>query len=139
MSRIRNTYVRFTAVLGLILAIAAFSFAKTHSDTAFSNIKIKNFGQMDDRFYRGAQPKESDFKDLAALGVKTVVDLRDDPQSYEQRDVEAVGMRYVSIPMSDTVQPKAEQVSQFLKVVDDPQTGKFFVHCAGGKHRTGIM
>ena len=31
-----------------------------------STIKIKNFGQMDERFYRGAQPKEKDYKDLAA-------------------------------------------------------------------------
>jgi hypothetical protein len=23
--------------------------------------------------------------------------------------------------------------------VDDPSTGKFFVHCAGGRHRTGAM
>lgn len=27
----------------------------------------------------------------------------------------------------------------FLKVVNDPATGKFFVHCAGGRHRTGAM
>jgi hypothetical protein len=25
---------------------------------------------MDDRFFRGAQPKEEDFKNLAALGIK---------------------------------------------------------------------
>jgi protein tyrosine/serine phosphatase len=24
-------------------------------------------------------------------------------------------------------------------VVDDPATGKLFVHCAGGRHRTGVM
>ena len=26
-----------------------------------------------------------------------------------------------------------------LKLVDDPSTGKFYVHCAGGRHRTGAM
>jgi len=31
------------------------------------------------------------------------------------------------------------QVNEFLKVVDDPSTGKFYVHCAGGRHRTGVM
>jgi hypothetical protein len=35
--------------------------------------------------------------------------------------------------------PEAAQVNQFLKLVDDPDTGKFFVHCAGGRHRTGAM
>jgi protein tyrosine/serine phosphatase len=106
--------------------------------TAFPQIKIKNFGQMDERFYRGAQPKEGDYRDLAALGIKTVIDLRDNPTDYEQPAVEAAGMRYVNIPMSDKDYPPAEQINAFLRLANDPATGKFFVHCAGGRHRTGI-
>ena len=128
----------FAAFL-VILAVSAVSFAKGHSDPAFSNIKIRNFGQMDQRFYRGAQPTEQDYKDLKGLGIKTVIDLRSDAESYEKRDVETLGMRYINIPMSDSDYPKTEQVNQFLKLVDDPSTGKFFVHCAGGRHRTGVM
>ena len=94
---------------------------------------------MDDRFYRGAQPEESDYKDLKALGVKTVIDLQDHPTSYEKRDVEALGMRYVNIPMSDSSYPKEEQIAAFLKLVKDPTTGTFFAHCAGGRHRTGVL
>jgi protein tyrosine/serine phosphatase len=135
----KNTLARFTATVGLVLAFVAVSFAKTHSDPAFSNINIKNFGKMDDRFYRGAQPKEEDFKDLKALGIKTIVDLRDDPVSYEKGAVEALGMRYVNIPMSDSNYPKPEQIQAFLKVISDPSTGSFFAHCAGGRHRTGVM
>ncbi len=126
------------AALGVIFALSAISFAKGH-DSSFPNIKIKNFGQMDERFYRGAQPKEEDYKDPAALGVKTVIDLREDSESYEKRDVEALGMRYVNIPMDDKEYLKLDQINQFLKLVDDPSTGKFFVHCAGGRHRTGVM
>ena len=135
----RNNIARFSVTLGLVLAFVAVSFAKTHSDPAFANINIKNFGKMDDRFYRGAQPKEEDFKALKTLGIKTIVDLRDDPVSYERRSVEALGMRYVNIPMSDSNYPKEEQIQTFLKVVSDPSTGKFFAHCAGGRHRTGVM
>ena len=124
--------------LALALAVSAVSLAKGH-DGSFANINIKNFGQMDERFYRGAQPKEEDYKDLVALGIKTVIDLREDAESYEKREVEALGMTYVNIPMSDKEYPKLGQVNQFLKLVDDPSTGKFFVHCAGGRHRTGVM
>ena len=139
MSSFRNTSVKITALVGLILLIAPGAFAKRHSDPAFANIKIRNFGKMDDRFYRGAQPEESDYKDLKALGVKTVIDLQDHPTSYEKRDVEALGMRYVSIPMSDSNYPKEEQIVAFLKVVNDSTTGTFFAHCAGGRHRTGVV
>src|SRR6266478_1584764 len=139
MSSFRNTSVRITALVGLILLIASGAVAKTHSDPAFTNIKIRNFGQMDARFYRGAQPDESDYKDLKALGVKTVIDLQDHPTSYEKRDVEALGMRYVNLPMSDSSYPKDESINAFLKLVNDPATGVFFAHCAGGRHRTGVM
>src|SRR5882672_10530023 len=126
MFRFRNNYVRITAIAGLVLALAAISLRKTHSDPAFSNINIKNFGKMDERFYRGAQPKEKDYKDLKALGINTVIDLQDNPTSYEKRAVEAIGMRYINIPMSDSNYPKEETIKEFLKVVNDPTTGKFF-------------
>ena len=94
---------------------------------------------MDERFFRGGQPKEDEYKELAALGIKTVIDLREDPEEYEKRKAEALGMRYVNIPMIAKKYPESSQVEQFLKLVDDPSTGKFFVHCAGGRHRTGVM
>ena len=125
----------------LALACNFISVASASAKTAptFPNIAIKNFGQMDERFFRGAQPGEGDFKALAALGIKTIIDLRDDPTSYEKREAEAAGMRYVNIPMSDSNRPRDEQIDQFLKLANDPATGRFFVHCAGGRHRTGVM
>jgi protein tyrosine/serine phosphatase len=134
-----NIYTKISTVVALVLVIGSAAFAKKHSDPAFSNVNIKNFGKMDERFYRGAQPAESDYKDLKALGISTVIDLTDHPKNYEKRDVEALGMRYVSIPMSDSSYPKEEQISVFLKLVNDQATGKFYVHCAGGRHRTGVM
>jgi protein tyrosine/serine phosphatase len=139
MLSLKSSYIRVTSIVGLLVAFAAVSLAKTHSDPAFANITIKNFGKMDDRFYRGAQPKEEDFKDLKALGITTIIDLRDDPASYEKRSVEGLGMRYVNVPMSDTSYPKEETIQAFLKVVNDPSTGKFYAHCAGGRHRTGVV
>jgi protein tyrosine/serine phosphatase len=137
MNKIRYNYSFVLLALVIVLTLSGSAFASKNS--SFPNIKIKNFGQMDDRFYRGGQPNEEDYKDLAGLGIKTVIDLRDDPESYEKRDVEALGMRYVNIPMSDKDYPKNDLAEQFLKLVDDSSTGKFFVHCAGGRHRTGVM
>jgi len=121
------------------LVISTISAAQQKENQATLEIKIKNFGQMDDRFYRGAQPKENDYAALAALGIRTIIDLRDDPKTYEKSAAEAAGMNYVNIPMDDKSYPKAENVDAFLKLVNDPATGKFFVHCAGGRHRTGVM
>lgn len=136
-SELIRVYIgRAAVVMALLVTAASISLGQDRNQTS---TKIKNFGQMDDRFFRGGQPRESDYKDLAALGVNTVIDLRDDPTSYEKSSVEAVGMHYVNIPMSDRDYPRPEQIAQFLKLTDDPNTGKFFVHCAGGRHRTGVM
>jgi protein tyrosine/serine phosphatase len=40
--------------------------------------------------------------------------------------------------MSDTRYPAEDQIQQFLKIATDPSTGTFYVHCAGGRHRTGV-
>ena len=127
------------ATIALVLASTATVLTQEKEKTSSTKVTIKNFGQMDERFFRGGQPKEEEYKELAALGIKTVIDLRDDPEAYEKQNVEALGMRYVHIPMIAKKYPESTQVEQFLKLVDDPETGKFFVHCAGGRHRTGVM
>jgi len=133
--RLSNSSTLF-AVISLLFALSATAVAQ---ETQNTNVSIKNFGQMDDRFFRGGQPKQEEYKELAALGIKTVIDLRDDPADYEKTSVEALGMRYVNIAMSDKDYPPAAKIAEFLKLVDDPSTGKFYVHCAGGRHRTGVM
>ena len=128
------------ASLFAILLLSVAAAAKGEQSNAFPNVHIKNFGQMDERFYRGAEPKKSeDFQALKQLGVNTVIDLQAEPASTERGMVESLGMRYVNIPMVDKAYPKPEWVAAFLKTVNDPATGKFFVHCAGGRHRTGAM
>ncbi len=123
-----------------VLAISVMACAQSAQQPAdFSNVKIKNFGQMDERFYRGAQPKEKDYESLKAIGIHTVVDLQAEPKAYEKQMVESLGMRYVNIPMVGKKYPTEEAVQAFMKLVDDPETGKFYVHCAGGRHRTGAM
>ena len=128
----------FIALIALMLALSVAACAQ-EKDKGFNDVKIKNFGQMDERFYRGARPKDRDLQALAAMGVKTIIDLTDNSKEYEQPAVEAAGLRYINIPMEDKSYPSMDQINQFLKVVDDPATGKFFVHCAGGRHRTGVV
>ena len=134
----RSLKPTIVAALALVFSLSAVSFAKKN-ESSVSGVNIKNFGQMDERFYRGARPKDQDYQALAALGINTVIDLTDNSMEYEKPAVEALGMRYVNIPMVDKGYPKIEQVNEFMKLVNDPSTGKFFVHCAGGRHRTGVV
>lgn len=103
-------------------------------------IRIDNFGRVNDQYYRGAQPQGSDYAALAALGVRTVIDLQTEGESPgEARSVEAAGMRSIRIPMTQHVQPTPEQTAYFLRIVNDPAMQPVYVHCRGGRHRTGVM
>jgi protein tyrosine/serine phosphatase len=123
----------------VIASLAVLSTAQSSPPTKSQDIQIKNFGCINETFYRGAQPKPTDYADLAAMGIKTVIDLQRDGKTDEQALVEAQGMKFIRIGMSDKSQPAAEQAELFLKVVNDPANQPVFVHCAGGRHRTGAM
>ena len=138
MSLNRKSFQKVVSAVFAVLVLAvAVQAQESHHGT---QVKIKNFGQMDERFYRGAQPKtEADYKALAAMGITTVIDLTEDPKEYEKPMVEAQGMKYVHIPMIAKKYPTETAVKSFLETVENPDTGKFYIHCAGGRHRTGAM
>ncbi len=104
-----------------------------------SQPSIDNFGTVNDHYYRGAQPSAREYADLAAFGVKTVIDLQEDGNPLALAQVERAGMKYVRIPMNTRVAPTAAQLASFLELVNDPANQPVYVHCAGGRHRTGVM
>ena len=132
----RALLLSLVAVLGL----SAAGFSQTSPSKQFGDIKvgISNFGKMDDKFYRGGRPGGKDFATLKALGINTIIDLTDN-SSGEQAQAEAAGLKYVNIAIPDKSYPTDEAVAQFIKTANDPATGVFYVHCAGGRHRTGDM
>jgi protein tyrosine/serine phosphatase len=134
--RLSPTVPTLTAVL--IISVFSSTLA-AQNDKPSSKVRIKNFGCLNEKFYRGAQPREEDYADLAAMGVKTVIDLQKSGENREQAMVEANGMKFYRIGMSDKSQPSSEQAELFLKIVNDPANQPVFVHCAGGRHRTGAM
>ena len=48
-------------------------------------------------------------------------------------------MRFFRIPMTTSDRPDGNAVAQFLKLVNDPANQPVYVHCVGGRHRTGVM
>jgi protein tyrosine/serine phosphatase len=103
---------------------------------------LPNGGKISDSLFRGAQPRAQGLKELKNLGITTIVDLRgEDPDkiSWERKEAESLGIRFVSIPVSGWSPPSNEQVAQFLKIFRDDPKGKVFVHCRFGDDRTGVF
>lgn len=138
--RVNRNFSRAIAVpASTILALVLLTGVQAAQGSGLTDIRINNFGTVNEKLYRGAQPNKRDLTDLASLGVKTVIDLQQDGQRDEQQLVEAAGMKYYRIGLSDNAWPTSEQTQQFLNIVDDASNQPVFIHCHGGRHRAGAM
>ncbi len=103
---------------------------------------IPNGGKISEVLYRGAQPREVGLSELKILGITTIVDLRGEDReklNWERKRAEALGMRFVQIPVSGWSPPTDEQLVQFLSLLRDNPGQKIFVHCRFGDDRTGVF
>jgi len=135
----RMTARNYAAALVLMFSISTSILAQKSTVPSLPRIGIDNFGRINDNYYRGAQPDGRDFADLAALGIKTVIDLTKDGRDDEKAIVERLGMKFYRIPMTTSDRPSDAAVARFLKLVSDPAQQPVYVHCQGGRHRTGVM
>jgi uncharacterized protein (TIGR01244 family) len=132
-------FSRFHSLAFITILLLAISVSVQAGE--FKNLpSIKNFGHINDNYYRGAQPQNQDYADLAALGIRTVINLTsDDAEANEKMMVENAGMKYYQIPMNTHVPPTTAQLTEFLEIVNDSASQPVYVHCVGGRHRTGVM
>lgn len=102
---------------------------------------VPNFGRVTKNLYRGAQPTSNGFSALRLMRIGIIVNFREDraETASEKRQVESLGMKYVSIPWSANRQPSSLQIVEFLDLVRANPDTKIFVHCRRGADRTGTM
>ena len=130
----RRPWLVALAAALLLTGAAASAVRDDHAGTA-----IQNFGKVNENYYRGGQPRAEGFAQLKRLGIKTVIDLRKDSIAEEPEQVRALGMQYFNIPMKASRPATPEQTAYFLKLVNDPDNWPVYVHCKGGRHRTGAL
>jgi protein tyrosine/serine phosphatase len=80
-------------------------------------------------------------KNLADLGVKTIIDLRHgkDHSDVEEKSAQRYGLHYINVPMEGLTAPTDEQIRNLLTILNAADSGPVFVHCREGKDRTGTV
>lgn len=97
---------------------------------------IPNLCKVDADLYRGGQPKGEGYGELAAMGIKTVVNLR--TTGTGRGETVDVGLAYERIWFRPW-HPEDEDVIRFLRIATDPRRTPVFVHCQRGADRTSVM
>jgi len=125
----------------LVIATSELRDSFAASDEKITLPGVANFGRLNEHVYRGAQPEVAAYPSLKALGVDTVVRLSTGEEfiAGEREHVEALGMRFVSLPWRAADLPTDEQVRTFLDLFHQQPARTIFVHCREGVDRTGVM
>lgn len=92
---------------------------------------IRNFLRVNKDFCTGGQPRFEHLAQLKAEGIKTIINLRTSDEhraAEEEEKAKELGLRYFNIPVVFR-DPKEEQVTEFLKITDDPENRPAFIHC----------
>lgn len=101
---------------------------------------LPNFHQTAPSIWRGAAPTDAGLKQLKAMGVKTIVDLRIAPKTVKKEGItaRAMGFNFINLPMgSDPPTPK--EVATLLATLKQAPQSPVYVHCQHGADRTGCM
>lgn len=132
--------IRFQRLLA-VFVIGWFLISTVSSQAPTASKNLPNFHKLNDRVYRGGQPKEAGFAELKRMGIATVIDLRDDDENAleEKAMVEKAGMRFINKPLENWSRPDEKDIDEILKQIDMAANQPVFVHCKRGKDRTGTV
>jgi len=97
---------------------------------------LPNLHQVTPTLYRGAQPTAVGMRELKAMGIKTVVNLRS--FNSDRDKLRDTGLAYEHIYMK-AWHPEREDIIRFLQITTDNNLTPVFVHCQHGADRTGLM
>lgn len=127
------SYVSFL----LVVVLANFA----NAQKAVENKDLPNFSQVSANLYRGAQPTEAGVKQLAAMGVKTIINLRgaDERARTEETWAKNAGMKFINVSLRNWFEPKTEDIERVIEEIDAPENQPVFVHCKRGADRTGTV
>ena len=122
------------ALPGLFLALCSLGFAQTTPG-------LRNFHQVNDHIYRGAQPAVWGYKTLASLGVRTVIDLRGEgiSEAVEEKLVKTNGMSFITVPLDGHKAPSDDNIAKLLTILSDQSKWPVYIHCRRGADRTGTV
>ena len=132
--------MKFTIYGFTVLLVFVFANAP-RAQTAANEKDLPNFSQVNRNFYRGAQPTENGVKQLARMGVRTIIDLRgaDENSEREKSWAQSAGIKFVAVDLSNWFKPKTSDIEAIIKQIDAPENQPVFVHCKRGADRTGTV
>lgn len=132
------TAPRFYAILLLALSSVIHAETRLRPEIWASPVigsELNNFYRVDDHLYRSEQPGDEAFPQLAAFGIKEVLNLREfHSDNDEARDTQLT-LHQLKLRTGKVTE---EQLIEALRIIKHSK-GPLLVHCWHGSDRTGTV
>ena len=147
MKRIIKLAIICVSIVGLAI-VSVHAFQSNNSDKSSLTTRpsnwaepitlagVPNLHKVTDNLYRSAQPTAEGMSNLAELGIKTAINLRDNHSDKDEIGELPLNARRIEIFAGNM---KDEYVEEFLSIVNDTSAVPVLVHCLHGADRTGTM
>lgn len=124
-----------------LIVIAVWFGGSVDAQIVTSSKDLPNLYKVNAELYRGGQPTEAGVAELKRLGIKTIIDLRDNDGRARNEEVwaKAAGLRFVNIPLSNLFGPADKTVATVVEQINRAENQPVFLHCKRGSDRTGTI
>ncbi len=111
-------------------------------DAGFLRIKWRNQWEIAQGVYRSNNPNPARFAELEPLGLRTIVDLRNDsdrsPSQLVAWECKERGITYLNRPFSQREAPSRDQLVALIEEMPNWEK-PLLIHCKSGADRTGLV
>src|SRR5215510_1573554 len=115
-----QTYPRlFPRIIITILILVIFSVAPSIlAQSGREQVEgVKNFGRVANRYFRGGAVTPDGIRTLAEMGVRAIIDLRDEPNADESTLCQRNGIKYFNFTMTGHKAPGDKAVNEILSII----------------------
>src|SRR5512138_1509128 len=127
------------ALSGFLLALPATAATPARPAiwaTAVPGTSVGNLYLVEPGLYRSARPTSAGFRELEALGIKTVLDVSGSDGDREA--AKGTKIKLFHVPMT-AFGLRNGRVLQALAIIADPANRPLLIHCQHGADRTGAV
>lgn len=96
---------------------------------------VDNFFRVSDELYRSEQPEDRAMKELAAFGLKSILNLRQYHSDKDEAKGTAIALYHVEMNAGEIRPAEIRQVMDIIRKAEKP----VLVHCWHGSDRTGVV
>ncbi len=95
-----------------------------------------NFKQENAFLYRGPSPSIKRLDELKAMGIKTIISVRNNPKPKKAAYAERIGLKWMTVKTSVMHSPKEEDIRKFINMANNSANHPVYVCCVGGRDRS---